>query len=190
MTVLGPLAPLRAHAGARLTEGLDDASVERLAASHPVLREAIQAAADEFQRVAGEFAELLDLDEAAQIQTLQSGFVNFYADDCVTPYVALAARGPWVITLKGAVLYDAGGYGMLIGPCASREELARFRELLKARPDNYIAQPTLAQSQPVEVLGHGQQPVGTVAQLDDSLDALKRLDFSEDELARIDAHQA
>jgi Ornithine/acetylornithine aminotransferase len=113
MTVLGPLAPLRAHAGARLTEGLDDASVERLAASHPALGEAIQAAADEFQRVAGEFAELLDMDEAAQIQTLQSGFVNFYADDCVTPYVALAARGPWVITLKGAVLYDAGGYGML-----------------------------------------------------------------------------
>jgi uncharacterized circularly permuted ATP-grasp superfamily protein len=40
----------------------------------------------------------------------------------------------------------AGGYGMLIGPCASREELARFRELLKARPDNYIAQPTLSLS--------------------------------------------
>ena len=35
---------------------------------------------------------------------------------------------------------------MLIGPCASREELARFRELLKARPDNYIAQPTLSLS--------------------------------------------
>jgi acetylornithine/succinyldiaminopimelate/putrescine aminotransferase len=31
----------------------------------------------------------------------------------VTPYIALAARGPWVVTLKGAVLYDAGGYGML-----------------------------------------------------------------------------
>ncbi|MGE6158899.1 circularly permuted type 2 ATP-grasp protein, partial [Aeromonas media] len=32
-------------------------------------------------------------------------------------------------------VHGAGGYGMLIGPCASREELARFRELLKARPD-------------------------------------------------------
>src|SRR5690606_19360323 len=29
------------------------------------------------------------------------------------PYVALAARGPWIVTLKGAVLYDTGGYGML-----------------------------------------------------------------------------
>ena len=30
-----------------------------------------------------------------------------------TPYVAIAARGPWVVTLKGAVLHDTGGYGML-----------------------------------------------------------------------------
>jgi acetylornithine/succinyldiaminopimelate/putrescine aminotransferase len=44
---------------------------------------------------------------------VQAGFVNFYADDAVNPYVALAARGPWVITLKGAVLHDSGGYGML-----------------------------------------------------------------------------
>ncbi|MFQ2151325.1 circularly permuted type 2 ATP-grasp protein [Aeromonas sanarellii] len=43
-------------------------------------------------------------------------------------------------------VHGAGGYGMLIGPCASREELARFRDLLKARPDNYIAQPTLSLS--------------------------------------------
>ena len=32
MSVLAPLAPLRAHAGQRLTTGLDDASIERLAA--------------------------------------------------------------------------------------------------------------------------------------------------------------
>ena len=31
----------------------------------------------------------------------------------VNPYVALAARGPWVVTLKGAVVHDTGGYGML-----------------------------------------------------------------------------
>jgi uncharacterized circularly permuted ATP-grasp superfamily protein len=40
----------------------------------------------------------------------------------------------------------AGGYGMLIGPRASKKELNHFRELLKARPDNYIAQPTLSLS--------------------------------------------
>lgn len=40
----------------------------------------------------------------------------------------------------------AGGYGMLIGPMASKKELSHFRSLLKARPDNYIAQPTLSLS--------------------------------------------
>lgn len=113
MTVLGPLAPLRAHAGDRLTHGLDDASIERLVASHPALRAAIDAAGEDYARIAAEFGELLELDEAEQIRHLQAGFVNFYADDAVTPYVALSARGPWVVTLKGAVLYDAGGYGML-----------------------------------------------------------------------------
>ncbi len=40
----------------------------------------------------------------------------------------------------------AGGYGMLIGPAASRDEIARFREAVKARPEHYIAQPTLSLS--------------------------------------------
>ncbi|MEQ8333869.1 circularly permuted type 2 ATP-grasp protein [Nisaea sp.] len=43
-------------------------------------------------------------------------------------------------------VHGSGGYGMLIGPAASKRELARFRKLLKAKPSNYIAQPTLALS--------------------------------------------
>lgn len=113
MSVLDTLAPLRAHAGNRLTDGLDDASIEHLAAGHAELAQAIQAAAAAYAELAPQATELLELDEAAQIEAMQSGFINFYADDCVTPYVALAANGPWVVTLKGAVLYDAGGYGML-----------------------------------------------------------------------------
>ncbi|WP_313272668.1 aminotransferase class III-fold pyridoxal phosphate-dependent enzyme, partial [Stenotrophomonas sp.] len=113
MTVLGPLAPLRAHTGQRLTQGLDDASVERLAVAHPDLAGAIAAAASEYARIKDEAANLLDLDEHDQIAAMQAGFVNFYADDAVVPYIALAACGPWVVSLKGAVLYDAGGYGML-----------------------------------------------------------------------------
>ena len=113
MSVLAPLAALRAHAGTRLTTGLDDATVERLAATHPDLVAAITAAAGEYGRQRADLDDLLELDEEAQVAAVQDGFVNFYADDCVTPYVALAARGPWVVTLKGALLYDAGGYGML-----------------------------------------------------------------------------
>jgi len=113
MALLDLLAPLRAHAGKRLTTGLDDATLERFATGHPALVAAIEAAAAEHARLKDEFAELLDLDEEAQLRAVQAGYVNFYPDDAVNPYVALAARGPWVVTLNGAVLYDAGGYGML-----------------------------------------------------------------------------
>jgi len=41
---------------------------------------------------------------------------------------------------------ESGGYGMLVGPHASSAEHAKFRELLKADPRNYIAQPTLSLS--------------------------------------------
>jgi uncharacterized circularly permuted ATP-grasp superfamily protein len=37
----------------------------------------------------------------------------------------------------------SGGYGMLVGPHASRAEREAFAEALKAAPDNYIAQPTI-----------------------------------------------
>ena len=43
-------------------------------------------------------------------------------------------------------VHGSGGYGMLVGPAASKKELAAFRAKLKARPGNYIAQPTLSLS--------------------------------------------
>ncbi|MGE0055055.1 MAG: circularly permuted type 2 ATP-grasp protein [Hyphomicrobium sp.] len=43
-------------------------------------------------------------------------------------------------------VHGSGGYGMLIGPVASSAEIETFRAKLKARPDNYIGQPTLALS--------------------------------------------
>ncbi len=43
-------------------------------------------------------------------------------------------------------VHGSGGYGMLIGPAASKRELADFTKRLKANPGNYIAQPTLALS--------------------------------------------
>jgi len=43
-------------------------------------------------------------------------------------------------------VHGSGGYGMLIGPTASRREIALFEKKLRAKPDNYIAQPTLALS--------------------------------------------
>lgn len=41
---------------------------------------------------------------------------------------------------------ESGGYGMMIGPAASRKERAKFAKLIKSDPRNYIAQPTLSLS--------------------------------------------
>ena len=43
-------------------------------------------------------------------------------------------------------VHGSGGYGMIIGPTATKKELRDFRKKLEARPSNYIAQPTLSLS--------------------------------------------
>jgi uncharacterized circularly permuted ATP-grasp superfamily protein len=43
-------------------------------------------------------------------------------------------------------VHGAGGYGMLVGPAASKAEIEEFRTVVKANPSNYIAQPTLSLS--------------------------------------------
>jgi uncharacterized circularly permuted ATP-grasp superfamily protein len=43
-------------------------------------------------------------------------------------------------------VHGAGGYGMLVGPASTKAEIEAFRERLIAKPDGYIAQPTLALS--------------------------------------------
>jgi uncharacterized circularly permuted ATP-grasp superfamily protein len=41
---------------------------------------------------------------------------------------------------------ESGGYGMLIGPKATKDEIAEFRKKVEAEPRNYIAQPTISLS--------------------------------------------
>jgi uncharacterized circularly permuted ATP-grasp superfamily protein len=41
---------------------------------------------------------------------------------------------------------ESGGYGMLVGPKSSAAECAKFAELIRANPRNYMAQPTLSLS--------------------------------------------
>ena len=111
--LLDILRELRKFGGAPRTTGLSDDVILRFARHDSRLPEAIQAAGEAFHHLREEEPDLLAMDEDSQIYEIQSGFVNFYADDAVNPYVALAARGPWVITLKGAVIHDCAGYGML-----------------------------------------------------------------------------
>ena len=43
-------------------------------------------------------------------------------------------------------VHGAGGYGMLVGPAASKAEIENFRRAIIANPSGYIAQPTLSLS--------------------------------------------
>ena len=43
-------------------------------------------------------------------------------------------------------VHGAGGYGMLVGPAATRDEIEQFRKVVEANPERYIAQPTLSLS--------------------------------------------
>ena len=113
MNILEQLESIRSAGGTRITQGLPDETLERFAASHPAMVEAVEAAVKEYDRLKTEFPELMAMDEMDQVGAIQSGLVNFYAQDAVNPFVSLAARGPWIVTTKGAVLHDNGGYGML-----------------------------------------------------------------------------
>lgn len=118
MGVINQLRELREFGGKPRTTGLGDAIIERMAASDPLLGEAIAEAVARHRELRAELgaagmADFLKLDETEQLARAQAGFVNFYPDDAINPYLPAAARGPWIVTLKGAVVHDNGGYGML-----------------------------------------------------------------------------
>jgi uncharacterized circularly permuted ATP-grasp superfamily protein len=55
-------------------------------------------------------------------------------------------------------VHGAGGYGMLIGPVATRAELADFAARIRTAPERYIAQPTLALSTSPTFVAAGLAP--------------------------------
>jgi uncharacterized circularly permuted ATP-grasp superfamily protein len=79
--------------------------------------------------------------------------IKYYLDqDPILPNVEtfiLAEEGPRQYTLENLdkmvvkAVGESGGYGMLIGPHASKAEVEEFRQKILADPRNYIAQPTL-----------------------------------------------
>jgi uncharacterized circularly permuted ATP-grasp superfamily protein len=52
----------------------------------------------------------------------------------------------------------SGGYGMLIGPASDKKTCESFAEKIKADPDDFIAQPTLALSTSPTFVGSGIAP--------------------------------
>eukprot|EP00184_Porphyridium_aerugineum_P007044 CAMPEP_0184698210 /NCGR_PEP_ID=MMETSP0313-20130426/4913_1 /TAXON_ID=2792 /ORGANISM="Porphyridium aerugineum, Strain SAG 1380-2" /LENGTH=217 /DNA_ID=CAMNT_0027157121 /DNA_START=1 /DNA_END=650 /DNA_ORIENTATION=+ len=93
--------------------GLDDDTIMEFQHDtdlHAAVNDAIRAYVDLDQH----HKDLLKTKSETEIASiLQSRICNFYSPDSVNPYVPLAAKGPWIITLTGCVIHDNGGYGML-----------------------------------------------------------------------------
>lgn len=53
------------------------------------------------------------MSESDCIRKLLTDVESFYAPEYQNPYIAVASKGPWIVTLAGNVVHDNGGYGML-----------------------------------------------------------------------------
>ncbi|MCP4332207.1 MAG: lysine 6-aminotransferase, partial [Gammaproteobacteria bacterium] len=104
---------MRDYGGAEITRGLTDEIVLNFLKERADLAMAIDRGYDAFLALKESHTDFLALDESEQILGSQKGLTNFYRPDSVNPYIAAAAAGPWIVTLKGAVVYDCGGYGMM-----------------------------------------------------------------------------
>ena len=127
---LALLHEIRSVVGAIDTPGLNDEEILSFLESDAKLERAIDEAHLRHQHMANEYPELyLGSSETELITELQEGFVNFYNPATVNPYVALSARGPWIITSHGAVVHDNGGYGMLERPRSRQRDRIDVRQL-------------------------------------------------------------
>ncbi|MEZ4322123.1 MAG: aminotransferase class III-fold pyridoxal phosphate-dependent enzyme [Myxococcota bacterium] len=110
--VVGKLEELRQYGGGRLTLGLTDAQIASFE-DDPDLQTAVDHAIETHRAMRETWGDLLTMSESDLCEKVQEDYVNFYDAPAVNPYVAIAARGPWLVTSHGAVLHDSGGYGML-----------------------------------------------------------------------------
>lgn len=113
MNVEAKLKKLRSMSSSQaLTIGLDSEQI-RSFENDPNLLEAVDNALTAAQELQKSNPEVFAMDEEALCKFLQQDFVNFYSADTINPYVPLASSGPWIVTTRGALIHDSGGYGML-----------------------------------------------------------------------------
>ena len=107
------LEQIRSAVGEPLTIGLTNEVVRRFVLHSVDLQSAIKEAHTLFFSLPKEERELLSQAESKVADTLRASIVNFYSKDCGSPFVPLVAKGAWIITCYGRVVYETGGYGML-----------------------------------------------------------------------------
>ena len=135
------LETIRKSSGSPDTIGLSDSEITHFLTRDPKLALAIDQASKYHLDLREELgAALLMESEASLIKKLQKGFVNFYAPATVNPYIAIAGKGPWIITSHGAVLHDNGGYGMLgsgHGPDSVIESMSQNWVMANVMPPSF-----------------------------------------------------
>ena len=108
------LNQIRRDSGEPKTIGLSDRIITDFAERDLSLVLAIKEAVVNHRELIIEFGkERMMQAEIDLIKSVQTDFINFYAPETINPYIAIAGRGPWIITTHGAVIHDNGGYGML-----------------------------------------------------------------------------
>ena len=111
---LSKLEDIRKNSGKADTVGLLDSEISKFISLDSNLATAIEQAHDYHLSLREEFGtDTLMQHENSLIKTLQRGYINFYKSATVNQYIAIAAKGPWIVTSHGAVVHDNGGYGML-----------------------------------------------------------------------------
>jgi acetylornithine/succinyldiaminopimelate/putrescine aminotransferase len=122
------LEQMRNASGTPETIGLPDNVILDFMSSDNTLIQAIEEAYAKHSQFP---SEKLMMAEDDLVKDLQQDYVNFYAPATVNPYVAIAGRGPWIVTSHGAVLHDNGGYGMLGGGHGPTE-------IIEAMSENHV----------------------------------------------------
>ena len=113
-SIFSKLEDIRKNSGKPDTHGLLDSEISYFLSIDSSLVRAIELAHERYLDIRKDFgSDILLKSEASIIKNLQEGFINFYAAATVNPYIAIAAKGPWVVTSHGAIVHDNGGYGML-----------------------------------------------------------------------------
>ena len=111
---LQALAEIRKFSGDMDTIGLSDDVIAGFCEYDKSISDAIAEGLSNHRELRQRLGnDVMMTSEPELVSLLQEDYVNFYAPATVNPYIALAARGPWIITSHGAVVHDNGGYGML-----------------------------------------------------------------------------
>ena len=111
---LTALKEIRNNSGNMDTIGLSDEAIDKFCKLDSNLLQAISEGLNNHRELRHRLGDdMMQANEIDLVSKLQEDFVNFYAPATVNPYVALAAKGPWIVTSHGAIVHDNGGYGML-----------------------------------------------------------------------------